>query len=63
MRFWKDFIQHDREEEIPPLIIDIYLETSEPELLQEGDDTRGWYRLNTAGAQRILLESWTLSFK
>lgn len=60
LKFWKSFVKNGQEEQAPPLIIDIYLETTEPELLQEGDDARGWNKLNL-GVQRILIESWTLS--
>lgn len=60
LKFWKSFIKSHQDEEPPPLVIDIYLETTEPELLQEGDDTRGWHKLDL-GVQRILIESWTLA--
>ncbi|KAI9364804.1 autophagy-related protein 13-domain-containing protein [Pilaira anomala] len=59
LKFWKSFIKHHKDEEPPPLVIDIYLETTEPELLHEGDNVRGWHKLNL-GVQRILIESWTL---
>jgi hypothetical protein len=58
-------VKYQQEEESPPLIIDIYVETTEPELLQEGDDIHGWHRLDLGlqqnDIQRILIESWTLS--
>lgn len=58
-------MKYQQDEEPPPMIIDIYVETTEPELLQEGDDTRGWHRLDLGlqqhDIQRILIESWTLS--
>ncbi|KAI7895560.1 autophagy-related protein 13-domain-containing protein [Mucor mucedo] len=59
LKFWKLFIKTHQDEEPPPLVIDIYIETSEPELLQEGEDGRGWHKLNL-GVQCILIESWTL---
>lgn len=59
LKFWRSFIK-SQDEEPPPLVIDIYLETTEPELLQEGNDTRGWHKLDL-GVQRILIESWTLA--
>ncbi|KAI8642244.1 autophagy-related protein 13-domain-containing protein [Parasitella parasitica] len=66
LKFWKSLIKYQQDAEEPqPLVIDIYLETSEPQLLQEGDDNRGWHRLDFGiqqnDIQRILIESWTLS--
>ncbi|KAI8094204.1 autophagy-related protein 13-domain-containing protein [Thamnidium elegans] len=59
LKFWKSFMKNHKDQEPPPLIIDIYLETTEPDLLQEGDNVRGWHKLEL-GVQRILVESWTL---
>ncbi|EPB88766.1 hypothetical protein HMPREF1544_04406 [Mucor circinelloides 1006PhL] len=67
LKFWKSLVkyQQDEEESPPPLVIDIYLETTEPDLLQEGDDVHGWRKLDLGihqnDVQRILIESWTLS--
>ncbi|KAG1078943.1 hypothetical protein G6F42_024011 [Rhizopus arrhizus] len=69
LKFWKSLVkyQQDEEESPPPLVIDIYLETTEPDLLQEGDDVHGWRKLDLGihqnDVQRILIESWTLSLK
>lgn len=64
LKFWKSFIKYQQEEEPPPLVIDIYVETTEPELLQEGNDTDGWHKLDFGiQHQRILIESWTLTLK
>ncbi|GAA5801879.1 hypothetical protein HPULCUR_007336 [Helicostylum pulchrum] len=62
LKFWKSFIKNHKDQDPPPLIIDIYLETTEPDLLQEGDNVRGWHKLDL-GVQRILIESWTLTLK
>ncbi|KAG2237806.1 hypothetical protein INT48_002107 [Thamnidium elegans] len=62
LKFWKSFMKNHKDQEPPPLIIDIYLETTEPDLLQEGDNVRGWHKLEL-GVQRILVESWTLILK
>ncbi|GAA5815434.1 hypothetical protein MFLAVUS_008942 [Mucor flavus] len=62
LKFWKSFIKNHKDQDPPPLIIDIYLETTEPDLLQEGDNARGWHKLDL-GVQRILIESWTLTLK
>ncbi|CEP11278.1 hypothetical protein [Parasitella parasitica] len=66
LKFWKSLVKYQQDaEEPPPLVIDIYLETNEPELLQEGDNNRGWHKLDFGiqqnDVQRILIESWTLS--
>lgn len=68
LKFWKSLVKYQHnEEEAPPLVIDIYLETTEPDLLQEGDDIHGWRKLDLGiqqnDVQRILIESWTLSLK
>lgn len=56
LKFWKSYIKSGQEDQSPPLVIDIYLETTEPELLRQEN------KLNLVGVQRrILIESWALT--
>ncbi|KAI8997470.1 autophagy-related protein 13-domain-containing protein [Pilobolus umbonatus] len=62
LNFWKSLVYRQRDEPMPPLIIDIYMDDT-PELCKEGSCVYGWTdsSIQANKHKKIILESWILT--